>query len=668
MTKHKSQSDPVPNPLNRKGPVWTSIGLLLVAGIVGVLVFRAFNPAANTDVPDKPAALDHPRHLILISIDTLRADHLGCYGHGAAQTPVIDKLALEGALFERHYTCYPLTLPSHLTQLTGVSSLGHRVRDNLYHSLPEQIATLPEQLAKSGFSTGAFVSAFTMRSGSGIERGFGIYDDEGVHSPPLGKLTIPERPAHATLKRAGDWMEKHKSDSRLFCFVHLFDPHAPYDPPADMAAKFQGKPHAGYDAEIAGTDRELGKFFERLRSLELFENALIVITADHGEGLGEHNELSHGYFCYDSTTHIPLIMRAPGSIKPAIRPGALTRNYDLTPTLLDLLQVKDADLARQAHGQSLRLVLEEPGKDLGLACYIESQYAFLNANWAKIRALRTRESLTLFSGDLVEHYRDSDQKQNDAATRAAEVSRDRDEIVRLLSSLRPPRSGKGKPGKGGALGSPYPGEAATEQDFEPELITDTRELPVPANSSSLLLRYQQAELAYDEQRFETCAESLRELIAENPGFLMAHKLLSGVNQQRVKTEWRQVGLARSKDLTLEAAVSLATGARLSLKSGNLENATRMRVNAALLIVWLSDQKLWDEQMGKEPWPNEDANVTWLNFLLRYRVADSSQREAVSIEARKWLVEAKLSEGVRAEARRTSAAMERQEVLLLAPWE
>lgn len=652
------------NVLNRKGPVWTVLGILLVLGIIAVTGYRTiYAPATNGNTGPAPRAENAPRHLILISIDTLRADYLGCYGRKDALTPNIDKLAGEGALFEKHYTCYPLTLPAHLTQLTGVSTLGHRVRDNLYHRLPEQFATLPEELSGQGFTTGAFVSAFTMRAGSGIERGFSIYDDEGVREVDRSKLTIPERRAEATLGRALDWLKKSRDAQRVFCFIHLFDPHAPYSPPADLAAKFAGRPHAGYEAEIAYTDRELGRFFEQLRALNMFDNAVIALTADHGEGLGEHDELSHGYFCYDATTHVPLIVRAP-NLKPC-RPKTLTRNYDLAPTLLDLLEVSSERVVKQTHGRSLKAALDRPEEDLGLVAYIESHYAWLNANWAKIRALRTSESLTVFSGDVIEHYVEPRQLTSQHEEHAGEVQRARAEIERLLSSLMPPRRGKGAPGLGGGIGTPYPGESASEQDFEPESIFDTRDLPAPVRKAKLLLRYQEAELAYDDQLYENCAQKLRSLIADEPGFLMAHKLLAGVNQLRVETEWKTLGVERARELTREAAQSLKAGAALSQAARNHENARRMKRNAGLLGVWLNDAALLKSLAQG---PSTDAALTWLAWLLRYRTTESDGREVVAKEAEQWLAQATLEAPVRQQALADLKRMLNGETLKLAPWE
>lgn len=215
------------------------------------------------------------------------------------------------------------------------------------------------------------------------------------------------------------------------------------------------------------------------------------------------------------------------------------------------------------------------------------------------------------------------------------------------------------------MGTPYPGEAATEQDFEPETIHDTRDLPAPATKAALLLRYQQAELAYDEQLYEGCAEKLRTLIADEPTFLMAHKLLAGVNQLLVENEWKTLGVERARELTREAAQSLKAGAALSEAARNYENALRMKRNAALLGVWLNDAALLQAlKAGAEA----DAALAWLVWLLRYRVAESAAREAVAKEAEQWLAQAKLEEPIKQQALADLKKMLSAEALRLAPWE
>ncbi|MCC6572789.1 MAG: sulfatase [Planctomycetes bacterium] len=647
--------------LKQRGGIWSVIGVLLVAGIVATFVIQTL-PKPK---PPAPFEADTPRHLIVISIDTLRADHIGAYGHKAAKTPILDNLAAEGVMFERHYTCYPLTLPSHLTQLTGVSTLGHRVRDNLYHRLAPQIITLPEVLNKNGFTCGAFVSAYTMHGGSGIERGFAVYDDEGVNSTPPGRMTVPERKAEDTLARAAKWLEKVGTEKRLFCYIHLFDPHAPYDPPADLKAEFAGKPNGLYDAEIAYTDRELGKFFNKAKALGIFDNALVVVTADHGEGLGEHDELSHGYFCYDTTTHIPLILRGGKTIKAGGRPAAITRNYDLSPTLMELLGVEDGVFAAQFHGRSLRDVCENPAFDPGLNAYIESHYGYINTGWAKIRGLRGKDALTLFSGELVERLEDPAQTNNVAAQRADAVAKDREEIARTLNSLRPPAGARvHKPGDPG-LGTPYPGESFSEQSFEAENIADTRDNKAPSTQAKQLLRYQEAELAYDEERFEACAAMLRDLLKQAPDLVPARKLLAAVNQLRVQRETKTLDDDDAYRMTQEAFENLLAGAEQIERTGNREAAYRMRLNAALLACWLGKDQLFEKAYAPYravPTPE----LQWLLFIARY--IDGEKKAEFIAEAETFLKSARLPENVRHDAQATLQLMREGKPLKLAPWE
>ncbi|MCC6464397.1 MAG: sulfatase [Planctomycetes bacterium] len=650
--------------LNRRGGVWGVLAFVLVAATIGVSIYRATHPEAP---PAPPAAqATAPRHLILISIDTLRADHLGCYGYKHPVSPAIDALAREGALFENYYTCYPLTLPSHLTQLTGVSTLGHRVRDNLYHSLPDGLSLLQERLSANGFRCGAFVSAHTMRAGSGIERGFEVYDDAAVREAAPGRLTVSERKAPETLQLAADWLGRTR-DTRLFCYIHLFDPHAPYQPHPDLGIDLTGSAHALYDGEIAYTDRELSRFFVKLGELGLMKDSLIVVTADHGEGLGEHDELTHGYFCYDTTTHIPLVVRGAPGIAAGTRVPALTRNYDLAPTLLELLDVRDEAMARQAHGISLVPTLKDPAHDPGLSVFVESHYAWLNAHWAKVRGLRTRDGLALFAGKQAEYVGSGDRE---AALGAA-----RDEITRLLNSWLPPRGGSGTL-REAAGGSPYPGEAPSAQVFDPESLHDTRDLPSPMQVAHVLRAYQQAELAYDEERFEACASRLRELLKDQPDFLMGHRVLAAVLQGLVVREAGALGAEQSAALTREAAAAVRITAELCEKNGQPEAALGARRNLMLLAVWLNDRELALAARA------DTAELQWLQCLLDYRQAcdagtqqDAAARagkagakQEAAARAGKALESAIFSDAGRKAAQGHLETMQQGRPLLLAPWE
>jgi arylsulfatase A-like enzyme len=640
------------NLFQRKGGIWTVLGLLLVGGIAFLWWQKYYGDTKPDPEPEAPSA---PRHLLLISIDTLRADHLGCYGYEKGTSPNIDALAKDGVLFERHYSCYPLTLPAHLTQFTGVSSLSHRVRDNLYHRLPDELGTLSESFKADGFRTGAFVSAHTMKSGSGLERGFDVYDDVEVLAPAQGKLTIAERKAPRTLQLAGDWIAAQGAE-RFFCFIHLFDPHAPYERHAGTDA-FGSDTTALYDGEIAFTDAELGKFLDRLRKLDVFKDTLIVLTADHGEGLGEHGELTHGYYCYDTTTHVPLIIRGAPGIKAARVPHVV-RNYDLAPTLAEIMQLKDGRIKKQAHGVSLRPQMLDPATDPGLAAYVESHYAWLNANWAKIRGLRSKEGLALFSGDETLYLPGDQSKPTEGAdsTRAA-----RDEITRLMNAWLPPRKGASQPRESHA-GSPYPGEVATAQSFDPESLNDSSGLPSPHEMKAVLRAYQQAELAYDEEKFETCAAQLRDLLKQHPDFVMAQRLLAAVTQGMVKQQWRELGTERCIDLTVEAADALAATADHALRHDQPDAALAADLNRALLLAWLNDHVALAELADR----TAEARIRWLAIIARYRAT----KEVALDESRALMPELqkKLGDDAVKSAQEHLSAMENGQPILLAPWE
>ena len=649
-----------PNVFKRPGGPWTVIGLLLVGGIIGLSVMQwtAKDPVLEPD-PDYTA----PRHLIVISIDTLRADRLGTHGYKRKTSPTMDALAKEGVLFENHYVNYPLTLPAHLTQLTGVTTLGHRVRDNLYHRLPDEYATLPEVMKAQGFATGAFVSAHTMKAGSGLERGFDVYDDKDVRELTPGKLTITERKAPQTLQLAGDWIAERGSD-RFFCYIHLFDPHAPYEEHADLGAEFTGDNNARYDGEIAYTDLAIGRFVRRLLELNLLEDSLLVITSDHGEGLGDHNELTHGYYCYDTCTHVPLIIRGAPNVQAGSRVGTLVRNYDLAPTLIELMGLKETEqgkrILNQAHGVSLLPAMLQPDVDLGLSAYIESHYAWLNANWAKLRGIRTQETLTLFAGSEVVHYRDKLQTTNVAEDHGTDVAAARTEIERLMSAWTPPRK-DALSVRESTIGTPYPGESPVAQSFEPESLNDTRDLPSPHARADVLRAYQEAELDYDAGHFHLCADRLRVLLAANPDFGMARKLLAAVLTGIVRAEHEN--LDDSRGLIREAADNLVVAARVARDNGQELSATSIERNLALLLVWLNDVPALEVLTDLD-----DPAVRWMHAMARYRKATSDDTRRAAIDHAREVLAAAGSAGFVESARRDLARMEALEPLRLAPWE
>lgn len=272
--------------------------------------------------------------VVLISIDTCRADYLSCYGYKHQTTPNIDALAAEGILFENVVTPAPLTLPAHSSMLTGTTPLYHGVHNNLDNRLGSSNVTLAELLKPKGFTTAAIISAFVLDAKFGLNQGFDDYQDrfEEPHELPGA---VNERKGGETTRLALQWLTDHR-DQRFFLFLHYFDPHADYAPPEPYASRFADSPYAG---EVAYTDHCIGQVIEHLKKLELYDSTLIIITGDHGEMLDEHGESEHGYFIYESAIKVPLVFKLPGK-REAKRIEEYVGLVDITPTICDLLSVQ----------------------------------------------------------------------------------------------------------------------------------------------------------------------------------------------------------------------------------------------------------------------------------------------------------------------------------------
>lgn len=272
---------------------------------------------------------------LLITLDTTRADRLGCYGHSGARTPVLDGLARRGVLFANAFTASPSTLPGHCSIHTGLYPYNHGARANGTFRLAPEQTTLAEVFQTAGYATAGFVSAYVLDSRFGLDQGFDLYDDDLRKGVRYGDASFRERPAAYTLEQALTFIETPR-DAAFFVWVHLFDPHAPYLPPEPFRSEFARNP---YDGEIASVDAELGQFLDRLDAGGLLENTLIVVAADHGEGLGEHGEYTHSLLLYDSTLHTPLIFVPPrrSSAKFGSVVTQQVSNVDIAPTILSLV-------------------------------------------------------------------------------------------------------------------------------------------------------------------------------------------------------------------------------------------------------------------------------------------------------------------------------------------
>ncbi len=301
---------------------------LLIGGLTGLLL------GLSCQAPEK-VTRDRNLNVLLITLDTTRADRIGCYGYSAAKTPAIDALAAEGVRFVNAYCQVPLTLPSHCSLMTGKYPVELGVHNNGFYFLSPDFVTLAERLKEGGYRTAAFVGSFTVDSRFGLDQGFEVYDDQFSKLSAL-KNFREERSAEAVFDAFSRWLEDN-SHEKFFSWVHFFDPHSPYLPPSPYKEEFA---HNLYDGEIAYMDAHIGKIRNLLEQKKILDKTLVVLAGDHGEAFGEKGEVDHGLFLYDSTIKVPLIFYAPNRLPRGVVVDSRVRLIDVMPTVLDMVKLK----------------------------------------------------------------------------------------------------------------------------------------------------------------------------------------------------------------------------------------------------------------------------------------------------------------------------------------
>ena len=331
-----------------------------------------------------------PWNVLLITLDTTRADFLGCYGKDTALTPTFDRMATQGFLFEKAVASNPVTQPSHSTILTGTYPLVHGVRDNSLFHLPDESETLAEILAAHGYATGAAIGGFPLTEEFGTAQGFAFYDDNlranrqdllGRPAPPRHPSWYDERPAGNVNDAILPWLRQHLDDP-FFVWLHYWDPHHPHIPPPPYNQLFA---HSLYEGEIAYADQSLGTILRVLETAGVLDRTLVVITADHGEGFGEHGEETHAFLAYNTTLHVPLILRVPGQ-PGGRRISQQVGTVDIVPTALDLLEISPPV---SVQGRSLVPLMfgEQAANSEPPAYYSESLSPRLTHGFGELRVL-----------------------------------------------------------------------------------------------------------------------------------------------------------------------------------------------------------------------------------------------------------------------------------------
>lgn len=514
----------------------------------------------------KPAHEVRRAPLILISIDTLRADRLSAYGATHVATPAIDRLAADGIVFENAYAHVPLTLASHVTMLTGTLPWQNGVRSNIgYRFEGDPAATLPKLLAQRGYVTGAAVSAYVLRAETGIGPLFDFYDD-ALHVSESETLGALQRNGEETSRVAMRWIDSVR-ERPFFLFLHLFEPHSPYEPAEAFRAKYADP----YDGEIATVDAMLGRFLAELDRRQLYDDALIVLVSDHGEGLGDHGEAEHGVLLYREAIHVPLIVKLPAKEHAGRRVEAPAQLVDLLPTIT---AIAGAPAPKSAAGISL-LDLAEGRAAASRTIYGETLYPRLHLGWSHLRSVI----------DARHHYIESPAPELfDVVADAKETRNLRDERRRESHTFS--RQLAAIP-----LNLTRPGNVSSEERAR---LAALGYLSAPASPSqgalrnprdhvSVLARIQESFALSAQGRHRESAALCREILRDDPDLVDVHVQLAATLRRlgrlaEARDAYREA-IRRSPQLVNSLAVEVG---KLELDLGNLD-AAELNARQALTL-------------------------------------------------------------------------------------
>jgi arylsulfatase A-like enzyme/tetratricopeptide (TPR) repeat protein len=407
---------------SRARPLRLGLALLAIS-LAGLAAFAAWSRR------DRPLRRQSGLDVLLVTVDTLRADALGSYGNTTAETPWMDRLAAGGVRFAQAHAQNVVTLPSHANILSGRYPLAHGVRDNSGYRFPAAPDTLATILKRAGYRTGAFVSAFPLDSRFGLDRGFDVYDDRLGDPEARTAFLMPERSGARTIAEAQRWRQAQGAGP-TFTWIHLYEPHFPYTPPEPYATRFASSPYHG---EVAYADALLGPVLEPLLRAGRDGRTLVILTGDHGEGLGEHGEQTHGIFAYETTLHVPLILYAPRLFGP-LAAATRVRHVDILPTVLDALGLPPpADVS----GRSL-LGIANGAEGSADASYFEALSSSVNRGWAPLTGLAQGrwKLIDLPLPELYDLEADPHETRNIAATRTTEMETLRAQLARMRGADR----------------------------------------------------------------------------------------------------------------------------------------------------------------------------------------------------------------------------------------
>ncbi len=487
--------------------------------------------------------------VIVISIDTLRSDHLPAYGYKGVETPALDAFRRDALLFERAWSHTPLTLPSHASILSGVLPNHHGVRDNLgYRFDAAAHPYLPHLLKQAGYATGAAVSAYVLRGDTGLGHGFDRYDD-GVTRRPTEAMGNSQRSGGETVRAALAWLGGlgDAAEKPFFLFLHLYEPHTPYAPPEPFATRYRAAP---YDGEIAATDALLGGFFDELKSRGLYDKAVIVVLSDHGEGLGEHGEPEHGIFLYREALQVPLLLKLPGSSLGGTSVAGTARLVDVTPTLLALT---GRPLPAGMDGASLLDLRDEkaPVRDV----YAETWYPRLHFGWSELTSL-VRDRFHYIEAPRPELY---DLASDPGETRNV-LEQERRTFASLRQALAPLVTPLTAPS---AVDAETAGRLASLGYLAGGAAGGSGPLPDPKDGIHTLKDLGEAMNLFAAQRFAESVPLFRRLVEANPQMVDAWENLGEALQKTGRQEEALAAFKQAMTTSGGAAhIAIATGTLL----------------------------------------------------------------------------------------------------------
>lgn len=501
------------------------------------------------------------RNLVILTLDTTRADRLGSYGYSAARTPVLDRLAEDGIRFTQAVAQSPMTLPSHTSLFTGNNPSYHGVRENGLYALAEEQTTLAEILRDHGYRTGAVVAAAVLEARYGLAQGFDVYDDRAAETRSAFHVT--QRRGDEVTRAALEVMQEIDGEQPFFLWVHYFDPHKEYDPPAEHARKFPNTESGRYDGEIAAMDAAIGDLLRDLERAGHRDDTILVAVADHGEGIdGPHDEWTHGMLLYHDTLAIPMIVAAPRGLRAGREIDDVVRTIDLMPTLLELLELP---LDEPVQGRSLASLLrasdeQTEGEDaedvalrteLELAAYSETFAPYHSYGWSPLFALREKRFKLIVGpeSELYDLERDPKESRNVAADYPDRVADLRERIVRLQGDAHPSASSDSNSLSAAqrrrlrALG--YVSEAAGTLPSIDELA----ELASPAERIQLQAPLAKARNHHAAGAPDRALAVLREqVLAVDPGNLEAHSSVAVIAKESGQWETAAAALERLIEL------------------------------------------------------------------------------------------------------------------------